>query len=241
MLRHTEVHMLRHHILVCCDICILRCWDMSALWLLKHSQIDIHMLRCWAVHTLKCWDIHTLMCHDAQRWDIHRLTQGHIPRSRCWDFHTLIYRDIHGTWWDSPMLRCWDIRRLRCKDLLIHLSDFKHQMTCARPEIQTWVSSPHPLMNFPSAFLPAAVLVPPWRSPPTVSIHAYGILHLPAWRCYLGPGGCATPTWAGKKHCGSTYVDKIWGMNTPVSSPVSGWTLSPRGSMLELSPRHPQW
>ena len=88
---------------------------------------------------------------------------------------------------------------------------------------------------------PAAVLVPPWRSPLTVSIHAYGILHLPAWRCYLGPGGCATPTWAGKKHCGSTCVDKIWGMNTPVSSPVSGWTLSPRGSMLELSPRHPQW
>lgn len=132
MLRCWDIHrfMLRHHMLVCCDICILRCWDMSALQLLKHSQVDIHMLRCW--------DIHTLMCQDVQRWDIHRLTQGYIPRSRCWDFHMLIYRDTHSTWWDSPMLRCWDIHRLRCKGLLIHLSDFKHQMTWARPEIQTW-------------------------------------------------------------------------------------------------------
>lgn len=105
---------------------------------------------------LKCWDIHTLMCQDVQHWDIHRLTQGYISRSRCWDFHTLIHRDIHGTWWDSPMLRCWDIHRLRCKDLLSHLSDFKHQMTWARPEIQTWAPSHHPLMNSPSAFLPCS-------------------------------------------------------------------------------------
>lgn len=60
----------------------------------------------------------------------------------------------------------------------------------------------------------------PWRR----------MLSGPRWVCSLYTGRQEMLGWP------STYVDKIWGINTPVSSLVSGSTPSPRGSSLELSP-----
>ena len=59
--------------------------------------------------------------------------------------------------------------------LLIHLSDFKHQMTWARPEIQTWAPSHHPLMNSPSSSLPCS------SADPTLEVST-GSFHPCLWR-----------------------------------------------------------